>query len=264
MFAKVPAYILVSAMEAIKWMRRQGVPGTITVGALLTIASLWFFFTNYKGMDQLVLNVDVVQRPWSVITYPFALMELGGPMVLVWSILALLWLFLVGGSVERDLGTKGFVAIWFIATLLSAAAFYAGWMTLRSGSGLMGPFMPVATISIIWAVRNSETLFALLFMPVKAKWIGAIVAAGVFFNYGQGLPLLGFFALIPLLIAFLYASDRIPGLRYTKAVVRDKPTKAQIEREQRELAEISRRRVERMEKDRLKELFERSGIEDKD
>jgi len=250
-------------MEAMAWIRKQGIPGTMTVGALLIVASLWFFFTNFAGMSQIVFNVDVLQKPWTPLLYPFGAMGLGGPLVLVWSILALLWLYNVGGSTERDLGTKGFIAVWLSATVLSAAAFYVGWMALRTGSGLAGPFMPIATLTVIWATRYPGAMVSFFFMPVAAKWVGWLVAAGTFFQYGQGAPLLGLFALIPLAIGFLFASDRIPGLPYTRRAI-DKPSRAQIEREQREFAEISRRRAERAEKDRLRELFERSGIEEKD
>lgn len=246
-------------------IRKQRAPVTTVIVAALIVSSLIFFFTQGRGMDAFAFNVDWLGKPWSLILYPFAYIGVGGIGTLIFSLFMIAWLFFSGGAVEREQGTARFIGIWLAFTILPALFYWLGLTVLNGGGGsLAGPYMPVVALSLLWTARNPTATFNLWgVLPLSGKVLSWILVAGTFFLYGSQAPLLGIFAILHLGVAFLFATNRLPGLAYSAPKPVDRAEKMRRAREDAFLAEVAERERERREQERLRELFERSGIDDR-
>lgn len=245
------------------WIQRQRAPITLAVCAGLVAASLFFFFSTGSGINALTFNVDWLEKPWTLLVYPFAFSGAGGVFALISTLLLLAWMVFTCGSVERDLGTSKFGVLLLTMTVLPALLVYGGMRLSGSGFGVMGPYFPIAGISVIWALRNPNfqlNLFGIL--PLTAKILAILIVAGTFFLYGFGNLILGVAAILYFTLSWAIATNRIPFFLYASAPD-VKVTKAQKVREEAYLADAARRLHEREETERLRKLFERSGIDDK-
>jgi len=246
------------------WARKQLAPFTVGLSVVLVLTSLVFWFSTGRGMQSFVFPVDWVRQPWSLLTYPFAYVGVGDIGQLLWFLLLIAWLFMAGASLERQIGTPRYAVLWFAMTALPALILWAGMLLTGRGIVIHGPYLPVAAISVIWATRNQNAAVSLMgILPLTGKWIGWIVVAGTFFNYGGGNPILGVFAILHLAIAYAYADNKIPFLQFSRPVSNHhKPSKEQIERENAYFDEVRRREKERDERERLRKLFEGSLNDD--
>jgi hypothetical protein len=98
--------------------REQGAPVTIGLIVALGAMSLFFYFLHMRFFENLVLSPSWGSQPWTLLTYPFAYPGLMG-IGLIWMLITAWWLFWVGASVERDVGSPKFAAFWFLTTLLA-------------------------------------------------------------------------------------------------------------------------------------------------
>lgn len=245
------------------WIQRQRAPITLSVCAGLVAASLFFFFSVGNGFNSLTFNVDWLEKPWTLLLYPFAFSGAGGINSLISTLLLLAWMVFTCGTVERDLGTSKYAALLLTMTVLPALLVYAGMRISGGGFGVMGPYFPIAGISVVWAIRYPSfqvNLFGIL--PLTARIIAILIVAGTFFLYGYGNLVLGVAAILYFILSWAIATNKIPFFLYASAP-EAKATKAQKVREEAYLADAARRQHEREETERLRKLFERSGIDDK-
>jgi hypothetical protein len=198
--------------------------------------------------------------PWTMLTYPLAS---PGPDVIGLLFMGY-WLWIIGASVERELGSVIFSIFFAIMTLVPALMMIVGLMTLGVAGPLAGLYLPVAAITVAWATRYPETsmLFMMVF-PIKAKWLGWITAILVIFGFGRAYPVLGFLAAVHLLLAYLYAANKIPAVAWGKhGFIPKKQTWLPREKDDKYLDDVKRRETERAERERLRKLFEGSLGED--
>ncbi len=209
------------------------------------------------------LPQDALARPWTFITYPFAV-DLGGQAGFFAVVFGCWWLYFMGGSIERDLGSVKFAVFWLVMTIIPALVMWGGMMFMNQTSPLIYMFLPLAGLTVAWCSRNpNSTINIMLVIPIAAKWLGWLTAGGVLFGYGWGNPLFGVFACLHLIIAWAYATNRIPGIPYGKAVfTRKREGWKPIERNDQYFADVKRREVERAERERLRKLFEGSLSDD--
>jgi len=246
------------------WRRRvlaHGAPVTVTFIVLFVVGSLAFWLSGGRGIEALAVDPDALSRPWTLVTFPFAYIGVGGFFELIFFLLMLAWLYYAGGSVEREIGSGAFALVWVGFCLLFSALIVAAMAAMGAQTVVAGPLLPVSAVTVIWAARNPAmriNLYGLI--PLSAKILALLVALGVLFQYGFGNPLLGVVAALPLVGAWLYGSDRIPFLPYRREVA--KVDKKRRQREEQYLQEVVQRERERVERDRLRDLFERSGIRD--
>ncbi len=241
--------------------RRQGAPVTMGIIVALVALSVFFLLTEYRYAELVAFYPGWIGRPWTVLTYPFLYQVVGGFGV-IGLIFTVMWLLWIGGTIEREQGVRRYLAIWVLFTVLPALCLTIGWSVTRATEPILGPWLPLSALTVIWGFRHPTAtirLFAIL--PITGFWLALLSVVIVFVDYAHP-PLLGVFACLPLLLAYLFATDRLPGLRYAVAVAQYQPSKAQQEKERRYFDDVRKREQERAERERLRKLFEKSFDED--
>lgn len=132
-----------------------------------------------------------------LVTYPLAI----GP-DFIGLLLNGLMLFWFGGSLERMWGTRNY--LWFlIGTSIASAVIWqlGALLVFRQPTPMATPWLLISSAIVAWAWINPEQTILLWFvLPVKAKWIGWVTLALLFFTFppggmGIGRLILGVFAL---------------------------------------------------------------------
>jgi membrane associated rhomboid family serine protease len=243
--------------------RAHGAPATVGLVVAL-IAGFLAFWMRLAPADALGHFVFVTQeallRPWTLLTYPYvtgSFIEL---------LFACLWIWGIGGSVERELGSARYLVVWFAFTALCAFGLWLGATLLSVPGALAGAWTPVAALTIIWGTRNADAQMMLMFiLPITGKWLAWLAAGLVFFSTTP--PMLAPFAAAPLALAYFFAANRLPGFSYS-----GRPRQARGEvaagtrrvYKQEYYDEVKRREQARKERERLRELFEKSVAEDEE
>lgn len=237
--------------------RRSGGPGTVGIVVAIVIGFLISFFTNGQTLvpNLAFLPFDAWARPWTFATFPYAY----GPRDLVAVLFLCLWLWGIGMSVERELGTPRFVGFWFTMTILGALCLWIGSKITGQIQPLTGAFMPVSAVTVAWGTRNPTAEVRLMFvLPILGKWLAWLSVILVFFGTS---PQLAPFAAVPLGLAYLFAADKLAFLPWSagKRAKRDKKADKKVY----DLIDRAEtRKKERDEKERLRKLFESSLSDD--
>lgn len=192
--------------------------------------------------------------PWGWITYP--LQAVGGFLGLFFSCL---WLFQCGAMVERDLGPLKYGLTILALGTLSAISVFLGYLVTQQSQPLQGPYLWLAYVTIMWATRgplNTVLMFGVI--PIQARWLGWLSAGLVFFGTS---PQLALFAAVPLILAWAFASNKLP-IAYGAAAPKKKQYAKNVRETEEFFADADRRTREREERERLRKLFESSLDED--
>ncbi|HEY0866563.1 MAG TPA: rhomboid family intramembrane serine protease [Fimbriimonas sp.] len=248
--------------DARSWARRQGAPITIGVIAALVAAFLLSWFTSGQPFGLLALIPERL-LPWTLLTYPLA--HTGDGTGLIWFLFLLLWLYWVGASVEQELGPRKYALAWLAMILIPAVVLGLGSLAFGRPVTLYGAHLPLSGLTVAWGVRNSGSIIRLYgIIPLSGRILAILTVVLVFFGYGTMSPLIGVLAVAHLALAWLFGMNRLPGFSYSRPVEVYKPSKAQLEKEARFRDEVRQREKERLERERLRRLFEKSGLDDKE
>jgi len=207
--------------DFVYFLRRGSSPATkfiITANVALSILGL--IFASVIGLRS-VLAFSVLNwviQPWTLVTYPLA-SPLMYPGDLINLFFAALWLWFIGGSLERGWGTRVYTFFFFIISAISALSLSAGALLLPTSLGpaevgLFGLWMPLAPITVAWAAINPDQQILLYFIiPIRAKWVAWLTVGVTFLVFAQRSLLLGVFALGGCAAAWLYVGyrERTPG-----------------------------------------------------
>lgn len=243
--------------DARGWYWKQGRPATLGLVLSLTAAALIFWFTRGRGVDQLWLTPDALERPWTLLTYPWADMPLSGGLSLMFFVFLLLWLYSLGGPVEREMGSARFLVFWFVATAVSGLFFAVGGRMLGVPFALGDAYLPVGAVTMVWCARNmSQTIMLYGILPLSGKQLAVVEAVVVFLLYGQGSFMLGLLACIPQALAFAYGTGKIPGVTVRPAPKKQSAGRGQSMVDKQYFDDVRKREKEREERERLRKLFE--------
>lgn len=198
-------------------------------------------------------------KPWAMLTYPFVTGAFSGPIGVLF---LCLWLWGIGGSVERDLGPAKYLIVWCVISVLCALCVLLGSIILHVPGASTGAWTCVSAVTVIWGTRNpTATLMLMFILPITGKWLAWLSAALVFFQTTP--PELAPFAALPLLLAYSFAANKLP-LAYSRHDVRFVKSAKKTERyDKKYYEEVRRREQDREERERLRKLFESSMEEDK-
>ncbi len=203
-------------------------------------------------------------QPWTLLTG--ALIPLGGIFVILF---AMLWLGTVGTTVESELGPRRWILtmVGFAVATNLVYALYALALPVSQGPVISFSLTDLcAVLTCLWAARRPKATVMLFGMiPLEARWIAAIAAIVTFFTKGTAIPLLGVFALLPLAVAWFWASQKLPvayptdgGSSGGSAKLDRKQKKKEAEEFAAFQEDVRKREIERAERERLKKLFEDS------
>lgn len=236
---------------------------TATIGLIVALAAA-FVLNWLPGFGDSFRNIAVLSlaAPWAAPLYPFAFSGNGGE--LFFFLFSLLWLFFVGNALESTVGKVGLVVHFFAAALVHGLVALAAFAALAPVGVLMGPGLPLAFLTVLYAARAPEQsiMFWGIF-PLKLKWLAILVVALTIFGYGTGNPLLGILLALPCALAWVYGQDRIPGFRLGRPPFEEARQKQKENKRFDEFfGKVRDRAKERDERERLRKLFESSVKED--
>jgi signal transduction histidine kinase len=245
--------------------------GRATIGLLIAIGVgilLSFFLSGDPNRLPALLGFipsEAFSKPWTFLTYPFVF---GGFGFIFFLAIFLFFFYQVGTQVEAEIGEKGMLLAFFGFTLIGSLSILAGSFVVPGGTVLVGPYLPIASIALIWGSRNrNQDIMFFGLIRMKAFWLAIILSVSVLFSFGTGAPLLGFFALIPLGLAWMYGDNKLP-IPYGRFDPRAKKLEKQArqreeKRSQEYLDKAKDKQKEREERERLRKLFE-SSLDDDD
>lgn len=245
--------------------RMSGAPVTVALVIAQSASFLAAFFTQRPLLQSLMFMTAggrVMGGPWTFASYPFFIP--GNGQDLFWFVLTMLWLWGFGCAVERDLGPLKFALVWVSLTILGALGLWAGSAILQGNAwSLYGGIVPISAITVIWGVRNPDSpVMLMLVLPITGRWL-AWFTAGISVVYVASMnqnAQAGLFSALPLIAAYLYASNRLPFVAYGSGpVMARKPGgKAPVWMTDEYVDNVKKREKEREEKERLRRLFENS------
>lgn len=246
----------------------------ILIGASVLTFLLDFFTQGRWLLEGLGLSLHSLTRPWTLLTWP--LLGTG----LLGTIFTTLWVWTLGGSMERAWGTERLAKFFLATTLLTSLIVLPTLLflplpqrELATVAGLSLGFSPIA-IAWCWINRRETILFNYLF-PIPALWIAAITAAFAFFGTASmlGNPFAGFAGLSGCAAAWWWVrggrewcegrlgrKKEIPNLRFSdldRDIKDAKPSRNPLKK--------AREERERQERDRkIAEMFRNSGYQDEE
>ncbi len=151
---------------------------TLIVGVFVPIAPWLTFSAPFSW-----------RLPWTALTYPlysadpFGLLFYG------------LWLYFVGGSLERSWGTRFFATYFFLMAIITALGITLGAFVLKGAFPVFNT-MPLAALTVAWCMLNPDLEIRLWgIIPILAKWLAVGEVLIILFTYGRIHPLAGVFAL---------------------------------------------------------------------
>lgn len=245
-------------------LSRHGAP--VTVGLLIVLVGAFLIAWLGGGLQWLAYTTDEgMGRPWTLLTYPFYSNGAGQGFLLF--VILCLWLWGIGGDLERRIGAPRYLVIWFGATLVGAlsVSLAATIMSLPLVV-LAGTLIPLGAVTVAWGAANPSAMVQLMFvLPITGRWLGWLTYGIVIFAVGSetGAPAAGFFAAIPLALAHLYVLGRLPGIEFQSSRSSGKIRNAP-KQDERYFDDVKRREKERAERERLRKLFEGSIQDDEE
>lgn len=147
--------------------------------------------------------------PWTILTWPLV-----APLSLINLIFGVLWMFWIGGSLERSWGWRTFLGFLAVTSALSALTLWVGARLLGAEASAQGLWLASAPVTVAWCLMNRREVLRLYFViPVSAIALMWFTLAMTWFSFSvsAGHPLLGLFALSGCAVAYWYAT----GGRYT-------------------------------------------------
>lgn len=251
------------------WARRQGAPVTLALMASLILAALYFWFTRLRGFEQFVFDENWLEKPWTLVIYPWAGMPFASGLALMFFAFEMMWLYWVGTSVERDLGSLKFLLFWVVMTVLAGIFVWGGALSMNLPFALATPWLTISAVTVAWCTRNpTQTIMLYGIVPLAGRWLGWVTAITVILLMGNQAPALGAVAALHLAVAWVFAANRLPLVRYAHGVDFQAPNKEEVTGRGKVVSpeyfdEVRRREKDREERERLRRLFEGSLDDEK-
>jgi membrane associated rhomboid family serine protease len=183
------------------WLR-SGYPLTMALIAANFLVLLLASFRLPVG-EYLALQLPLgLLRPWTLLTYPLVTLGVLG------MLFHAIWLYFVGGFLERAWGTRFFATYYAAMTVISALGLTLGAFLLRVPVRA-DAWLPIAALTIAFCLINPHEIIRFWFiLPIPARWIAIIEVVIIFFSYAGYHPLMGFFALTGCAASYLWVRNR--------------------------------------------------------
>jgi hypothetical protein len=239
-----------------------------TIAILVLLGASLIGTWAFSGADYNPVNANLryspdLSRPWTLLTYPFGI----DLTYVIWFVVACWCFYQFSSGLERLLGAWGNAAFFVVMTLCGGLGYFGGSIVAGGPSMILPSFNLILEVVVFtWCVVHPTAkimLFAIIPIPTTVlKWI---CVAGIVIENGWGNPLVGVFTAFPILVAWAYATNRLPGLRFGLVPSpQEVQTKKKDDREfARFMDDVKAREKERAEKERLRKLFESSLDDDK-
>lgn len=239
---------------------KSGMPFTLAVLAACVVIFVLFWLTSnnskavgfFEGFAY--STQDGLSKPWTLLTYGLFNPD-------PWLLLAVcLLLYYFTGGLEKIWGTNK-LALFFLGTVLLTSLLYALVNSLvGEPSRLYSLLIPTTAALVAWAglyPRTSVMLWGVI--PIQSRWMALMGSLLVVFYQGLGKPMYGLTTAIVLAAAYLYSTG------FSNLLIwRPKNVTRYMKPGDNRTYDFEKRAREEQEKLRLKELFERSFVDDDD
>lgn len=219
------------------------------------------FGVGGKLFNILIFNSrSVLPKPWSLFTYPLSPAG-GGIFSFAFS---LLWFWIAAGSLERSWGTNKFSIFLLLNTAVSALGLSLAGLLSGSSISASALWLPLAGVTMAFAAINpNESILFAFVIPLKLKYLALITVGFVLYSYLSYGFVAAVLALAGCAFSLWYAKGNgleIGGFfsRKESNIIRVYPKKSILDR-----LNFLRKIRENRERKRLRDLFERSGIDEK-
>lgn len=200
-------------MSYYRYERFRPVPPKDTPGTnfLILVNAATFLLTFLHLLPERVIQLlvsdayTVWNSPWTFFTYPLVSRSQDAFKFLS-LLFSLLWLYYVGGKLERAWGTRRFLVAFFSFSAISAFFISLGGLLVRWQSPFGELLCPLVDLTVVWAMMEPDVP-VLLFgaIPMQLRWLAVIISLMLVFQFGNPYWPLGLFALGGCLAATLYA-----------------------------------------------------------
>ncbi|MCE5314830.1 MAG: rhomboid family intramembrane serine protease [Armatimonadota bacterium] len=240
------------------WLFQDRIPVTkmLIVANLATFIAIALFKMSVIGYFLGFNTATALLMPWTFVTYPLV-----GAGDIIGLLFGCYWLWVAGGSLERSWSSARFGAYFFLMCAISTLGIWAGAFLIHAQVPVIGLWLPLAGVTISWAMLNPEQQILFFFViPMKLKYLALLDVVLVLVSYGQMHLLLGLFALIGCAFSYWYILPHDFGLSRNRGggqVVR-------VHRRRSFLHKLNPFALlkDKREKDRLRKLFEDSFGDD--
>jgi membrane associated rhomboid family serine protease len=195
---------------------------TPKLGLTVPLTALHFIFFFLMVADRVKTSMlfgfwpeAALAQPWGFVTYQFLH---GGPLSLFFGAMML---YILGGALEGEWGTRGFTVFWLVATFGGSLSAWA------LGTRLVGdPFVVPVSMLFAYAYLFPDMQFLMFFViPVKVKWLAWLSAAYLLFSFFGDLRSAGFGPALVRIVGsaagFAYFWIREKGRFHAKKAARD-------------------------------------------
>ncbi len=192
-----------SSNSYLEWFVRDRIPlvkSIIVSNALTFLAAV---FVDLRSAERFFAfePTNLTARIWTLITHPFW----AGSEDIVSILFACYWLWIAGGSLERGWGSRRFAAYFTSLSAVSALGLWAASKLSGVNIGTAGLWLPLAGITIAFALRDPEQQILLFFViPLKLKYLAMLDVVLVLVSYGRLSPICGVLALSGCAYSYLY------------------------------------------------------------
>jgi len=245
---------------------RNAAPATtvIVIAIIASFVLAWGAIRELPSMLAFVSAPSVAfSRPWTFFTFSFAVIPNQNSAIGIF--FGCVWLWSIGGSVERELGLLKYIFVWFGFSALSAICVLVGSSVLHLGAvALASPWIPLSMVTVMWGTRNPDAPLTFMFvLPITGKWLAWLSAALVFFATTPPSFPLAACAAVPCILAYFFAANKIAFMPFSKADLKYMGGAKKWERYDKSYyEEVQRREKDRDERERLRKLFEGSIQDD--
>jgi membrane associated rhomboid family serine protease len=247
--------------RVVYWLFEDRIP--LTKILIVTNAVSFFIIAGFNlvalAVWTIFFSASLTQMPWTLLTYPFVSVD--SPLSVLFGCY---WLWVAGGSLERSWGTKTFAIFFLIVSALSALGLFAGSALTGVVVSANGLWLPLAGVTIAFAMRNPEEQILFMFViPMKLKYLALLTVPLVVIGFSQGSPLIGVLALTGCAFSYWYVRSGayISSLGQSYRPRQYLADDHNPHRRKRSLNPINWLRRYR-ERRKLKDLFRRSGMDD--
>jgi len=161
--------------------RKFGVPRLMTY--IVFVSAVMLIFANPEIIRNLDFRPAMILRGeiWRLITWVFLPVSTGMTMNYIFSVIALIFYYFIGSSLEREWGAGKFTIFYFFGLILNIIYGFAIWL-IFSQTILISPMYLNLSMFFAFAVLFPNHEVRLYFIiPVKIKWLALLNAA--FFLY---------------------------------------------------------------------------------
>ena len=189
------------------WLFADRIPLTklVIVSNVATFVGLYLFRAGVLLACGAFITTTAFDKPWTAVTYPLIGGYSGGVNGLISLLFACYWLWVAGGNLERSWGSGRFAVFFAEMSAITAVAIYAGTLVTGVPNALVGLWLPLAGVTVAFAMLNPETVVLLMFiLPLKLKYLALISAAMVLVGFAQDGLIVGLFALAGCAFSYWY------------------------------------------------------------